>query len=60
MHRRLLRPSGKRRGKRTSQRGQQEAAAVHPGMVERLSLQPAALPVVQVEGVQLGEQRHGP
>jgi hypothetical protein len=29
----LLRPGGERRGERTSQRGQQKAAAVHGGMV---------------------------
>jgi hypothetical protein len=31
----LLRPGGERRGKSTGQRGQQEAAAVHAGMVGR-------------------------
>jgi hypothetical protein len=35
MHRSGLRPGGERRGERTSQRRQQEAAAVHGGTVGR-------------------------
>jgi hypothetical protein len=38
----LLRPSAERRGERTGQRGQQEAAAVHAGTVGCLACQPAS------------------
>ena len=45
---RLLRPRGERRGEGTSQRGQQEAAAVHAGMVGQ------ARSGVNVEAASLG------